>query len=138
MAVNLLCPRFCNRWILFWPDKWLWPNAYDDPNKNLAPLSVGKVSWSRWISNIEILVYFCSILHASENFKAYSISGHRHLPEIEENLSKNSVLGKVKVLFTPHLLPISRGIHASIYEITKLILNQDKIISTHKYFKYLF
>ena len=52
---------------------------------------------------------------ASENFKAYSITGHRHLPEIEENLTKNSTIGEVKVLFTPHLLPISRGIHASIY-----------------------
>jgi len=52
---------------------------------------------------------------ASENFKAYSLTGHRHQPEIEENLSKNSLLGKIKLLFVPHLLPIARGIHATIY-----------------------
>jgi len=52
---------------------------------------------------------------ASENFKAYSLIGHRHKPEIEENLSKNSPLGKAKILFVPHLLPIARGIHATIY-----------------------
>ena len=52
---------------------------------------------------------------ASENFKAYSLTGHRHQPEIEENLSKNSSLGKIKLLFVPHLLPIVRGIHATMY-----------------------
>jgi len=52
---------------------------------------------------------------ASENFKAYSLTGHRHQPEIEENLSLNSLLGKAKLLFVPHLLPIARGIHATIY-----------------------
>ena len=51
----------------------------------------------------------------SENFKAYSLTGHRHQPEIEENLSENSVLGKTKLIFIPHLLPISRGIHATMY-----------------------
>ena len=52
---------------------------------------------------------------ASENFKAYSLTGHRHQPEIEENLSLNSLLGKAKLLFVPQLLPIARGIHATIY-----------------------
>ena len=52
---------------------------------------------------------------ASENFKAYALTGHRHQPEIEENLSLNSIIGKVRVLFIPHLLPMVRGIHATIY-----------------------
>ena len=52
---------------------------------------------------------------ASESFKAYSLMGHRHKPEIEENLTQNSPLGKAKILFVPHLLPITRGIHATIY-----------------------
>ena len=43
------------------------------------------------------------------------MTGHRHQPEIEENLSKDSPLGKIKLLFVPHLLPIVRGIHATIY-----------------------
>jgi N-acetyl-gamma-glutamyl-phosphate reductase len=52
---------------------------------------------------------------ANENFKAYSLTGHRHQPEIEENLSNNSSIERIKVLFVPHLLPIVRGIHATVY-----------------------
>ena len=80
-----------------------------DPESIIADAKSG-ISGAGKKNQVDLL-----LSEASENFKAYSISGHRHLPEIEENLSKNSVLGKVKVLFTPHLLPISRGIHASIY-----------------------
>ena len=50
----------------------------------------------------------------SDSFKAYSVDGHRHLPEIEQGLS--DVAGKpVTVTFVPHLLPIVRGIHSTIY-----------------------
>ena len=69
---------------------------------------------------------------ASENFKAYSLQGHRHLPEIEENLSKNSVLGEIKILFVPHLLPIARGIHASIY--VNCIKDFDPSVIFNKYY----
>jgi len=48
------------------------------------------------------------------NFKAYSIAGHRHRPEMEEKLSQLSGK-KIKLSFTPHLLPISRGILSTIY-----------------------
>lgn len=48
------------------------------------------------------------------NFKAYSIAGHRHRPEIEEKLSTFAGTA-VKVTFTPHLLPITRGILSTIY-----------------------
>jgi len=51
---------------------------------------------------------------ADEDFKAYSICGHRHLPEIEENLS-NICGDNVKLTFVPHLVPMIRGIHATIY-----------------------
>ncbi|TAN24120.1 MAG: N-acetyl-gamma-glutamyl-phosphate reductase [Actinomycetota bacterium] len=43
-----------------------------------------------------------------ENFSAYGLKNHRHTPEIEQNL-------KAQVLFTPHLLPTSRGILATTY-----------------------
>ncbi|MPV86440.1 N-acetyl-gamma-glutamyl-phosphate reductase [Ostreibacterium oceani] len=53
----------------------------------------------------------------SENFSAYAANGHRHLPEIEQQLS--IMAGQpdkpVSVIFTPHLLPIHRGIHATLY-----------------------
>ena len=51
---------------------------------------------------------------ASENFSAYATSGHRHIPEIEENLS-NLSNDQVRVIFIPHLVPMIRGIHATIY-----------------------
>lgn len=51
---------------------------------------------------------------ASDNFKAYGVSGHRHLPEIKQGLSK--VAGKsVDLTFVPHLVPMIRGIHATLY-----------------------
>ncbi len=49
-----------------------------------------------------------------ETFKAYGLSGHRHLPEICQTL--NAVASEpVGLTFVPHLLPINRGIFASIY-----------------------
>lgn len=51
---------------------------------------------------------------ASDNFKAYGVAGHRHLPEIRQGLS--GVAGKsVGLTFVPHLTPIIRGIHATLY-----------------------
>lgn len=51
---------------------------------------------------------------ASDNFKAYGVSGHRHLPEIVQGLS---VAAKcpVGLTFVPHLVPMVRGIHATLY-----------------------
>ncbi|SFK37736.1 N-acetyl-gamma-glutamyl-phosphate reductase [Nitrosomonas aestuarii] len=51
---------------------------------------------------------------ASDNFKAYGVPGHRHLPEIKQGLSK--VAGEqVGLTFVPHLVPMIRGIHATLY-----------------------
>jgi N-acetyl-gamma-glutamyl-phosphate reductase len=51
---------------------------------------------------------------ASDNFKAYGVGGHRHLPEIRQGLAK--VSGKpVGLTFVPHLTPMIRGIHATLY-----------------------
>jgi N-acetyl-gamma-glutamyl-phosphate reductase len=51
---------------------------------------------------------------ASDNFKAYGVAGHRHLPEIKQGLA--NVLDKpVGLTFVPHLLPLIRGIHATLY-----------------------
>lgn len=54
------------------------------------------------------------LAEASDNFKAYGVSGHRHLPEIEQGLALMSK-SPVELTFTPHLLPIIRGIHATLY-----------------------
>ena len=49
-----------------------------------------------------------------ESFKAYAVGGHRHLPEIRQGLAQ--VAGKsVGLTFVPHLTPMIRGIHATLY-----------------------
>ena len=51
---------------------------------------------------------------AADNFKAYGVGGHRHWPEIKQGLE--SFAGKaVGFTFVPHLLPLIRGIHATLY-----------------------
>ena len=49
-----------------------------------------------------------------ESFKAYSVSGHRHLPEIRQTLSWVTP-EPVGLTFVPHLVPMIRGIHATLY-----------------------
>ena len=51
----------------------------------------------------------------SENFKAYGIGGHRHLPEISAILSSVLPAEQAQLTFVPHLLPMNRGIHATLY-----------------------
>ncbi|MGF1643560.1 MAG: N-acetyl-gamma-glutamyl-phosphate reductase [Thiotrichales bacterium] len=51
---------------------------------------------------------------ASDNFKAYAVSGHRHLPEITQTLSRYAGR-EVGVTFVPHLVPMIRGIHVTFY-----------------------
>jgi len=54
---------------------------------------------------------YCEV---NEGFKAYSIANHRHTPEIEQTLSQ--IAGQsIQVSFTPHLLPVDRGILSTIY-----------------------
>lgn len=51
---------------------------------------------------------------ASDNFKAYGVPGHRHLPEIRQGL--RAIAGEaVGLTFVPHLTPMIRGIHATLY-----------------------
>ena len=51
---------------------------------------------------------------ASDNFKAYAVSGHRHWPEIMQGLNGLSA-APVNLTFVPHLTPMIRGIHATLY-----------------------
>jgi len=51
---------------------------------------------------------------AGEGFRAYGASGHRHLPEIREGLTR-SAGNAVGLTFVPHLVPMIRGIHATLY-----------------------
>ncbi|MBU9888614.1 MAG: N-acetyl-gamma-glutamyl-phosphate reductase [Candidatus Omnitrophica bacterium] len=55
--------------------------------------------------------HFCE---ANENYNAYKVNKHQHIPEIEQSLSQ-AADRKVTVTFVPHLLPVDRGILATIY-----------------------
>jgi len=61
------------------------------------------------------------LCETSESMKAYSINGHRHLPEITQGLDSVSAK-KVGLTFMPHLTPMIRGIQASLYA---TLINQD-------------
>lgn len=51
---------------------------------------------------------------ASDNFKAYGVKGHRHLPETVQGLQ--AIAGRpIGLTFIPHLLPMIRGIHSTLY-----------------------
>ena len=55
------------------------------------------------------------LAEASDNFKAYGVKGHRHLPEIEQGLKAIAGHEDVKLTFVPHLVPMIRGIHSTLY-----------------------
>jgi N-acetyl-gamma-glutamyl-phosphate reductase len=51
---------------------------------------------------------------ATDTFKAYAVSGHRHWPEIRQGLTRMAG-SEVGLTFVPHLTPLVRGIHATLY-----------------------
>jgi N-acetyl-gamma-glutamyl-phosphate reductase len=62
----------------------------------------------------------------NESVKAYAVHGHRHLPEISQGL--NVLAGKpVGLTFVPHLMPMTRGIHATLYA---TLLDSDADLQT--------
>ena len=54
------------------------------------------------------------LCEVSESFKAYQVPGHRHLPEIKQGLRRMAG-ADVGLVFVPHLAPMIRGIHATLY-----------------------
>ncbi|MBV1881759.1 MAG: N-acetyl-gamma-glutamyl-phosphate reductase [Pseudomonadales bacterium] len=70
------------------------------------------------------------LCETSESFKAYGVAGHRHLPEIKQGLSRISRKaadgGDIGLTFVPHLTPMIRGIHATLYgTLTKEISTEE-------------
>ena len=54
------------------------------------------------------------LCEAGDSFKAYKVAGHRHLPEIKQGLQQ-ATGQPVGLTFVPHLLPMIRGIHVTLY-----------------------
>ncbi|MCB1861135.1 MAG: N-acetyl-gamma-glutamyl-phosphate reductase [Gammaproteobacteria bacterium] len=76
---------------------------------NLIANCVSGVSGAGRGANVAMLMG-----EAGESFKAYGVPGHRHLPEILQNLS-HATKQEVGLTFVPHLAPMVRGIHATLY-----------------------
>lgn len=90
-----------------------------DPHSLIADAKTG-VSGAGRKASIPML-----LTEAADSLKAYGVAGHRHLPEIREVLSQASGLD-VNLTFTPHLAPMIRGIHATLYaRLTKEAELQD-------------
>ena len=75
---------------------------------------------------------YCEV---NENIKAYGVASHRHTPEIEEQLSYAA--GKpVVISFTPHLVPMNRGILVTAYaSLTKEVTWEEVRAAYDKYYK---
>ena len=67
-----------------------------------------------------------SFVEVTSGFKAYKIGSHRHTPEIEQELTAAAGDG-LKVRFTPHLIPVSRGILTTAYAELKDGLTQSEL-----------
>ena len=70
-----------------------------------------------------------SLCESSGNFKAYGVTTHRHTSEIEEKLGANALM------FTPHLLPVKRGILATCYADIEKAAEKDIFAAYEKYYK---
>ena len=75
---------------------------------------------------------FCEV---NENIKAYGVGVHRHTPEIEEQLSRAA--GRpVTISFTPHLIPMNRGILVTAYaSLAKDVTEEEVRAAYEKYYK---
>ncbi len=67
---------------------------------------------------------------AADNFKAYAVSGHRHLPEIRQGLARVAQ-HEVGLTFVPHLTPMIRGIHATLYARLKADADLQALYEQH-------
>ncbi len=72
-----------------------------------------------------------SFSEVNEGFRAYGVTTHRHTPEIEQELS--SIAGRdIKVNFTPHLLPLDRGILTTIYAGLMRDMDTEKVLGIYR------
>ena len=82
-------------------------NRLIDPKSIIADCKSGTSGAGR---GANVGTAFCEV---TESVKAYAVQGHRHLPEIREILQ--ILDANADLVFTPHLMPIIRGIHATVY-----------------------
>jgi len=69
----------------------------------------------------------------SENFKAYKVAEHRHTPEIEQELSRQAG-ENITLTFTPHLVPMKRGILSTVYATLQKPMTEMEILDLYSKF----
>lgn len=75
---------------------------------------------------------FCEV---NESMKAYGVGTHRHTPEIEEQLGYACGRDDLKLIFTPHLVPMNRGILVTAYaNLAKDVIYEDVKAAYDKYY----
>lgn len=67
----------------------------------------------------------------NESLSAYSLGHHRHTPEIEQELSQVAA-AKVQVIFTPHLIPMDRGIFSTIYATPRTQIDDSELVRLYE------
>ena len=71
---------------------------------------------------------YCEV---NENVKAYGVLSHRHTPEIEEQLSY-AAGENIKIIFTPHLIPMNRGILVTGYANLKKSVTKEEVMAAYE------
>lgn len=102
-------------------------NRLIDSNSIIIDAKSG-VSGAGRSANIASLFTECN-----ESIKAYGVASHRHTPEIEQELGKLAGENLV-VSFTPHLVPMNRGILSTCYSTLKADLTADELIDIYRDF----
>ncbi|MGQ9920437.1 MAG: N-acetyl-gamma-glutamyl-phosphate reductase [Desulfobacca sp.] len=98
-----------------------------DPQNIIADCKSGASGAGR---SLKLGTLFCEV---NDGFRAYSVAAHRHTPEMEQELSRLAQ-EPLTITFTPHLLPMSRGILATLYTTPRQPLTAEELQATYERF----
>jgi N-acetyl-gamma-glutamyl-phosphate reductase len=98
-----------------------------EPQSIIADCKSGASGAGRGVS---LGTLYCEV---NDGFRAYKVAEHRHTPEMEQELGL--LAGEpLTITFTPHLVPMSRGILATLYATPKRVLKEDELQRVYELF----
>lgn len=98
-----------------------------EPHGIIADCKSGVSGAGRGVS---LSTLYCEV---NDGFRAYKVAGHRHTPEMEQELSRLAE-EPLQITFTPHLVPMNRGILATIYATPKNPAAEGEILAAYQRF----
>jgi N-acetyl-gamma-glutamyl-phosphate reductase len=102
-------------------------NGLIEPQSIIADCKSGASGAGRGVS---LATLYCEV---NDGFRAYKVAEHRHTPEMEQELSL--LAGEpLTITFTPHLVPMSRGILATLYATPKRLLEDTELQAVYQNF----